>query len=389
SPLDPENVYHTSNVVHRTSNGGQSWTIISPDLTRNDKSRQAAFGTGGEGGEAYPTISAFQESRKERGVFWAGSDDGYVHVSRDNGANWKNVTPKDLPELATINTIEPSPHDPGRAFLAAFRYKLDDYKPYIYRTDDYGDSWTLLTDGTNGIPSNQPVRVVREDPVRKGLLYAGTEFGMFWSMDDGKRWQSLQQNLPATPVTDITVHDSDVVLSTNGRSFWILDDVTPLRELAAQPFTDAHLFKPRDTYRISTSADEDEQAYVGGVCCVSNVRDIYTGARIERHQLGEEPPDGAIVYVSLPRVPAERVTLTIVGAGNKPVRTLIDTSRAGRSADAPALTRGLNRIAWDLRVDPAVRRPGFHGPKVVPGNYEVRLTIAHHTKFAPFKVLAD
>jgi photosystem II stability/assembly factor-like uncharacterized protein len=377
SPLEPELVYHTSQVVHRTSDGGQTWTAISPDLTRNDKSRQTNGSISSEP-EAYPTISAFAESKRERGVLWAGSDDGLVHLSRDGGKSWTNVTPKEMPELATVYTVEPSSHDPRRAFVATSRYLLDDDRPYIFRTEDYGRSWMLLTDGTNGIPSTEFVRVVREDPVREGLLYAGTEYGVYVSFDDGRRWQSLKLNLPAVPVSDIAVHDADLVLSTNGRSFWILDDVTPLRETAAGAIRPTHLFQPRDTYRIATSAEENDQAYVGGACCVSNPRDLYAGARIERHQLGEEPPDGAIIYVSVPQPTG--VNVEIVSSAGAVVRTL----------DAARLTSGLNRLVWDLRVQlPEAAASALPAPKATPGVYTVRLSAGGASETASFKLLGD
>ena len=377
SPLDPQNVYHTSQVVHRTADGGQTWTAISPDLTRNDTSRQTTGSTGSEP-ESYPTISAFQESRRARGVFWAGSDDGLVHVSRDGGKTWTNVTPKALPELATVYTVEPSPHESGRAFVAAARYLLDDFHPFIFRTDDYGQHWTLLTDGHDGIPPTEFVRVVREDPQRKGLLYAGTEFGMYVSLDDGQHWEALKLNLPAVPVTDIAVHDADLVLSTNGRSFWILDDITPLREMAAGAAAGTHLFQPLDTYRIATSAEESDQPYVGGPCCVSNPRDLYSGARIDRHQLGEEPPDGAIIYVSAPPSPATKVD--ILSAGGDVVQTL----------DTRHLTDGINRLVWNLRVQPPTPAEStLPAPKAIPGVYTVRLAADGATQTASFKLLAD
>lgn len=389
SPLDPENIYNASNVVHRSSDGGQSFTVISPDLTGGDKSRQAAASGGaGEGGGSWPTITAFEGSRKEKGVFWAGTDDGFVQLSRDNGANWKNVTPNDMPRFALVNTVEPSPHDPGRAFLAVTAYRTDDYRPYIYRTDDDGQTWTLLTNGS-GIPANHFIRVVREDPVRRGLLYAGGEFGMYVSFDDGRRWQSLQLNMPVTPVTDLVVSQGDLVLSTNGRSFWILDDVTPLRELAVQPISTAHLFTPRDTYRIQTSAEEADAPYVFGECCVANARDLYTGARVERHQLGEEPPDGAIIYASFPQVPTEPVTLSILGAGDKVIRTVFDTSTNGEKM--PRIVAGLNRFNWNLRTDPlgVGRQGGALGPKVVPGSYQIRLTVGTKSQTVALNVLMD
>ena len=389
SPLDPENVYNASNVVHRSSDGGQTFSVISPDLTGGGKSRAAVAGAGAtqdEGGGAWPTITAFDESRKERGVLWAGTDDGIVQLTRDNGANWKNVTPPDMPRFGLVNTIEPSPHDPGRAFLAVTAYRTDDYRPFIYRTDNYGQSWTLLT-RDNGIPSNHLIRVVREDPVRKGLLYAGSEFGMYVSFDDGRRWQSLQLNLPVTPVTDLVVSQGDLVLSTNGRSFWILDDITPLRELASQRPSGSHLFVPRAAYRIQTSAEENDDAYVFGACCVSNARDLFSGARIERHQLGEEPPDGAIIYASFDHAPTEAVALSILN-GNAVVRTVFDTGR--RDGRTPAIAAGLNRFNWDLRTDPLnVGRQTAPGRKVVPGRYTVKLTVGTTSQTASLNILMD
>ncbi len=386
SPLEPEAVYHTGNVVQKTIDGGQNWKNVSPDLTRNDRPAPAT-GPGSEA-EQYPTISTFAEAAHVKGVLWAGSDDGLVHLSRDGGLHWTDVTPKTMPNLATVNTVEPSPFDAGTAYLAVFRYMLDDYHPYIFRTGDYGKTWTLLTDGTNGIPADQPVRVVREDPVRKGLLYAGTEFGMFVSLDDGKHWQSLQLNLPHTPVTDINVHDSDLVLSTNGRSFWILDDVSPLRQMAVKEMTAPHLYPVRNTYRLSTSADEDDSAYIGGACCVSNFRDLYSGARIERHQVGEEPPEGAIVYASFPAKPTEKVTLTVTDSTGKLLRTLLDTS----FPDSPAIQPGLNRYNWDLYIEargPGSPKPTPHGPRAVPGTYQFHLTAGAETQTVTFKLLGD
>ena len=178
------------------------------------------------GAEYYCTIFAFAESPVQQGVLWAGSDDGLVHVSRDDGANWENVTPKDLPEWALISIIEASPHDPATAYVAATRYKLDDFRPYLYKTNDYGQTWTKITDG---IAENDFTRVIREDPARRGLLYAGTETGVHVSFDDGAHWQPLQRNLPVVPIHDLVVKDSDLIAATHGRSFWILDDLTPLR----------------------------------------------------------------------------------------------------------------------------------------------------------------
>ena len=220
SPHDPYTLYHTSQYVHRSTNEGQSWEIISPDLTTNDKSKQGPSGgpitRDHTGPETYCTIFAFEESPHQAGLFWAGTDDGLAHLSRDGGATWTNITPEGMPEWGTVNMIELSPHDPGRVFLAVHRYRLDDFTPYIYRTDDYGKSWTLLTNGANGIPAKHFVRVVREDPFRKGLLYAGTEFGMYVSFNDGESWQSLQLNLPIVQIADMVIKEQDLVVATHG-----------------------------------------------------------------------------------------------------------------------------------------------------------------------------
>jgi len=232
SPHDPKILYHTSQFIHRSTNEGQSWELISPDLTRNDIEKQGFAGEpitmDNTGVEVYNTIFAFEESASTPGLLWAGSDDGLVHLSRDQGETWSDITPSQMPEWGQVNAIELSSHDPGRAFIAVTKYKFDDFRPFVFRTNDYGESWQLLTSGANGIPDDHFVRVVREDPDRRGLLYAGTEFGLFVSFDDGANWQPLQQNLPVTPVTDIAVTQQDLVVATQGRSFWILDDLTTL-----------------------------------------------------------------------------------------------------------------------------------------------------------------
>ena len=238
SPHDPATVYHASQYLYRSRDRGNTWTRISPDLTTNDARYQAWPGEpitadNPNGAETFTTIYAVTPSPHDARTIWVGTDDGRLHITRDDGKRWADITPPGLPPLSTVNRIEVSPHAPGRAFVAAYRYKLDDFTPYIFRTENYGRTWTRIADGTNGIPASHPVRVVREDNERRGLLYAGTEFGLFVSFDDGKRWQSLQLNLPATPVMDLKVHRGDLAVATQGRSFWILDDLGPLRELAA------------------------------------------------------------------------------------------------------------------------------------------------------------
>ena len=254
SPHDPEVLYYGSQHVHRTRDKGVTWEKISPDLTAKPECCQ---GISGEpitrditGEEFYSTLYAITESPLEKGVIWTGANDGPFHVTRNNGKTWTNITPPDLPTGGRVQFIEASPHRKGSAYFAVYRYLLGDYAPYIYRTDDYGKTWTRLTDGKNGIPADWPTRVVREDPDREGLLYAGTEFGMFISFDNGAHWQPFQLNLPNVPVTDIKVHHKDLIVSTQGRAFWILDNISSLHQLSPQiAIADVHLFKPRDGYR--------------------------------------------------------------------------------------------------------------------------------------------
>ncbi len=258
SPHDPDVLYYGSQYVHRTRDNGVTWERISPDLTAKPDCCQGASGEpitrDVTGEEFYSTLYAIAESPLERGVIWVGSNDGPFNVTRDNGTTWTNVTPKDLPPGGRVQYIDPSPHRKGSAYYAVYRYLLGDYQPYLYRTDDYGRTWTRLTDGKNGIPADWPTRVVREDPDREGLLYAGTEFGLFISFDNGAHWQTFQLNLPNVPVTDVKVYHQDLVVATQGRSFWILDDISPLHELTNKSRASAaHLYTPRDGYRTRVS----------------------------------------------------------------------------------------------------------------------------------------
>jgi len=375
SPHDPDVVYHTSQFVNRTSDGGFSWQTISPDLTRNDTTKQDYAGGritwDNTGVEVYGTIFAFEESPAERGVLWAGSDDGLVHVSRDDGANWANVTPPGLPANSTVNAIDLSAHGQGRATITAYRYRMADYGFYAFQTDDYGATWRRLASA--GIGPGHFARVVREDPARRGLLYAGTEYGVYISFDDGASWQSLQQDLPITPVTDLRVHQNDLVVATQGRSFWILDDISPLREISAQTVAGAHLYAPRPAIRAQ------------GVF-----------------------PAGASVYFNLAEVPDAAVNLEFVNAAGQVVRAYStrpdswdEAAKAaiGRDADwAPGrleAVAGLNRMVWNLQeeapdlVDGA-RIWGYTGPTpAVPGAYRVRLSVGETTRTADLDVQID
>jgi photosystem II stability/assembly factor-like uncharacterized protein len=255
SPHNPDVVYTTSQFVHRTKDGGQTWEVISPDLTRNDKSKQDYSGGKGitrdsTGVEVYDTIFAFEESPVTAGLLWAGSDDGWLQLSRDNGKTWTKITPTGLPEWSTINTIDLSKTNAGRAIVTAYRYMLSDFTPYVYLTNDYGKTWKRIADGNNGIPAGHFARVVREDPDRPGLLYAGTEYGMYVSFDEGARWQKFQQNLPITPIMDLKVYRRNLIVATEGRAFWILDDLPAVQQLkAGLESTAATLLKPTEAYR--------------------------------------------------------------------------------------------------------------------------------------------
>jgi photosystem II stability/assembly factor-like uncharacterized protein len=373
APQDPNVLYVTSQHVHRSTNEGQSWETISPDLTRNDKTRQGPSGgpitKDNTSVEYYGTVFTLAPSPRDPAVLWAGSDDGLVHVTRDGGTTWANVTPKDLPEWALISIIDASPHDAGTAYVAATRYKLDDFAPYIYRTTDYGKTWKRIV---GGIPAGHFIRVVRQDPEQPKLLYAGGEFGAYVSFDDGARWQSLQLNLPIVPVHDLVVKESDLVMATHGRSFWILDDLTPLRELAAAMVTgDRHLFTPRPAYRIG-----------GG------------GFGLETPGVGQNPPAGIVAHFYLKEKPADEVRLEFLDSAGTTIRTF--RTSAEERGERLEVKAGMNRFAWNLRYPEASRFDGMifwaggtQGPRAVPGTYQVRLTVGDWAATRPAPLLPD
>lgn len=368
SPHDPDVLYHTSQVVHRTRDGGHSWEVISPDLSRADPATLDYSGGAGitrdnTGVEVYGTIFAFEESPHAAGLLWAGSDDGRVHLTRDGGGTWIEITPDGIPESGVVNVIDLSAHDPGRAHIAVYRYRQDDFAPYIFQTSDYGATWTRLTDGGNGIPADHFVRAVREDPERRGLLYAGTEFGLYVSFDDGARWQPLQLNLPVTPVTDLAVHEGNLVVATQGRAFWVLDDLAVLRQLDSGAPTDrARLFSPAPAFRSG-----------GGP---------------------------AAFFLYLAEAPEGEVAIDVLDGAGDLVRGFSGRAEADESAaddDAVTLSQGLNRIAWNARYAPLFEIPegivmwgGSEGaPRVVPGTYQVRVTVGDWSDTQSFEVRAD
>ncbi len=384
SPHDPGTVYHGSQFVHRTRDEGVTWEQLSPDLTAFRPERQVISGTpitrDITGEEHYSVLYVIEESPVERGVIWTGANDGPVYVTRDDGVSWTDVTPPDMPPEGRIQNIDPSPHRGGSAYVAGYRYLLDDFRPYIYRTDDYGETWTLLTDGTNGIPDDYPTRVVREDPDRSGLLYAGTEFGMFISFDDGGHWQSFQLDLPVTPITDLRVHNQDLVISTMGRSFWILDDVTPLHEIdETLASARVHLFQPKDAYRVrgggrrggGSGSGQPEYPQPGALI------DYYLGGDAGEVTLEILDHEGAIVrgYKSAdgayPYAEFEAMGAPAASGGGEP---------------RVATTAGMHRFVWNLQYPGGL---AGRGPLAVPGEFEVRLTVDGETRSHTLDVLVD
>src|SRR6266404_5302841 len=398
-------LYTGANVLFKSTNEGQGWEVISPDLTRNDKSKQAASGgpitKDNTSIEYYDTIFTVMESPLQAGTIWSGSDDGLVHLTRDGGKNWINVTPSKeiMPEWIQINSIEASPFDPATAYVAATMYKFDDYKPYLYKTTDYGKTWKKIT---TGIPDGAFTRVVREDPNKRGLLYAGTETGIYLSFDDGANWQSMQFDLPVTPITDLAIQkrEKELVAATQGRSFWIFDDLPVLHQLmdagGFKAAGDSRLFKPKEAYRMPGG---------GGFQLPPTAT------------VGRNPAGGAAVYYSLKTKPTTDLVNEFLDRNGKSIRKfagrLPRQGAASGGAEQPAAPPaddegffgaparvttdvGLNRFVWDLRYADATRFPGMilwagetRGPHIAPGNYQVNLTVDGKTMTESFEVKPD
>ena len=390
SPHDPNVLYQGGERLFKTADGGMSWTPISPDLTRNDKSKQVASGgpitKDNTSVEYYDTIFSIAESPVQKGVIWVGSDDGLVHLTLDGGINWSDVTPKGMPEWSLVSLIEPSPYDAGAAYLAIDGHKLDDYRPYIYKTTDHGKSWTKLV---NGIPENAYVHAVREDPKRKGLLFAGTETGIFVSFDGGAHWQSLKLNLPTTPIHDLVIKGDDLVVATHGRSFWILDDITPLRNVSERTANaDVYLYPPQRAIRFRTGGVVPERLLLW---------------------YGENVPNGAIINYYLKAAPKDEITLEVLDSQGKLVRKY-SSKRSENEApeqqewpdqakpsDLLPANAGMNRFTWDLRYATPILIPRAvwdggeppKGPLAVPGKYQVKLTVAGKSETAELKLETD
>ena len=373
SPHDPNIVYHCSQYVHRTKDGGQTWETISPDLTTNkDEYHDIPGGPiqhDHTGVELYTTIFSFEESPVEKGHLWAGSDDGLLHFSKDNGKNWKNITPKEMPKEGTINSIDLSKSKPGRAIISVYKYRENDFRPYIFLTENFGKNWTKIV---TGIPDNHFVRVAREDSEREGLLFAGTEYGLYYSLNSGKNWSSFQQNLPRTPVTDLQIKDNDLVIATQGRSFWVMDDISPLRkmeeDILEQPF---HLYPISSAYR--------------------------TLFRNQRGPSAPAPaPNGALIYFNLKQVPTEVVQLKIFDDQGNLRRTFSTSPNKKLKEEKLKVKRGLNKFQWDLKYERPVIQPksffslaNMGGVNAKIGSHTVELLVGTESQKTTFTLLAD
>lgn len=434
SPNDPSTLYFAAQVLFKTTDQGVHWNVISPDLTRNEKNKQQSSGgpitKDNTGVEVYDTIFSVVESPLQKDLIWAGSDDGLIHITTDGGKNWPDVTPKKMPEWGTVSMIEASPHNAGTAYAAVQRHKMDDFTPYAFKTNDFGKTWTSIT---NGIPSGTYIHAIREDRKRPGLLYAGTEKGVYISFDDGANWQSLQLNLPVSPAYDLYLHDKDLIVATHGRSFWVLDDLAPLQQYK-QEFAseDVHLYPPSTASHTVFGAG----GFGGGGGAV-----------------GQNPPAGAVIYYWLKtalktpetkktgaaaegpanrespegKEPAQKpaepqaaspekkeaagknppITLEILDQKGQVIRKYppknppeeegLESGAEGRPRERGLpVDAGLNRFAWDLRYEGASRVPhsplwggSTDGPEALPGNYQVRLTVNGKAYTAPLEIKAD
>ena len=387
SPHDPNVIYTAGEQVYKSTDQGMSWNAISPDLTRNDKSKQGASGgpitKDNTSVEYYDVVFALAESPVQKDLIWAGTDDGLVQLTRDGGKTWTKVTPKGMPEWSLVSLIEASPFDAGTAYVAVDLHKLDNLHPMIFRTQDFGKTWAQIT---KGIPDDAYTHAVREDPKRKGLLYAGTEQGVYVSFDDGAQWQPLQLNLPRTPIHDLVIKDDDLVVATHGRSFWVLDDVEPLRQLSAESAKqDVIFYRPATSYRLQ-----------------------WPGEVPRRQPVGENPPQGSVFDYYLKEKPKDAVTLEIFDSQGKLVRKYVSKAEKKTEEQPPEwpdqtkppelipAEAGMNRFAWDQHYQDPVQVPGAfyagnppQGPRVLPGTYQVKLTVAGKSATQPLEIKLD
>ena len=372
SPHNPKKLYTASNHLHATTNEGESWELLSPDLTRNDPTKLKSSGgpitQDNTSVEYYCTIFAAAESPVQEGVIWTGSDDGLIHITKDGGANWEDVTPKGMPEWMMINSIEPSVFDAGTCYVAGTKYKTGDFAPYLYKTNDFGKTWKKITDG---IPSEHFTRVLREDPKQKGILYAGTETGMYISFDDGNNWKAFQLNLPIVPITDLAVKDNNLIVATQGRSLWILDDLSLLHQLSEAKNKDNFIYKPKDAYRM------------GGR---SNSKSLTTGTN---------HPSGVLTYFNVANSDAKEITLSYLTKQGDTIKSFT-TKGTKEKNNKLEVENGSNVHSWNMRGDGAERLKGMilwwgstAAPMAVPGEYEVVLTVDDESYAKPFTIIPD
>ena len=379
SPHNRQVIYHGSQYIHRSKDAGKTFEVISPDLTTNTAEHQDY--SGGPinhditGVEIYNVVFEIVPDPINDQIIWAGTDDGRVHITKDDGATWTEITPKNMPQYGTVNKIDVSATVPGRALMAVQKFRFDDFRPYIFLTNDYGKNWTLLTDGKNGIPADYPVRVAREDPDRKGLFYAGTEFGIFASFDEGASWQSIQSNMPITPITDMRIHQKDIIMSTQGRSFWIMDDISPLHEyMDLQGKISSHVFPSRPAYKVNDK-----------------------GAWGLTEFNPEAKPSGAIIYYAIDEKEEEALTLEIKDKDQRLVKRFSSDTATAKEHKTPILKAkdGMHRITWDLTyegptfVDGTIIWGYTGGVKAPPGTYQLDMIYAGDTMSQEIVVKED
>ena len=373
SPHNPKKLYAAGNVLFATENEGQSWQALSGDLTTNDKTKQQSSGGSitkdNTSVEYYCTIFTAAESITEKDVLWTGSDDGLIHVSKDGGKTWTNITPINAPKHMMWNCVETSPYNNGEAYFVGTKYKMDDFTPYIYKTSDYGKTWQLIT---NGIPSMYFARCLRADKIRKGLLYAGTEYGMYISYDDGANWKKFQINLPIVPITDLTIKENDLIVATQGRSIWVLDDLSVVQQ-KQESISDKklHVFAVNDAYRMEGSQN----------LMVKNA--------------GFNPPNGTMINYWLKDInDSSKVSIIIMDKQNKPIKTFKHDAKEEK--DKVVFAKGMNQFVWDMQYEPAEKLDGLilwngnvSGPKAAPGKYLARIKIDNDSMQVPFTIKAD
>ncbi|MBV1922674.1 MAG: glycosyl hydrolase [Flavobacteriaceae bacterium] len=369
SKHNTKKLYTFSNHVHVSTNEGESWEVISPDLTRNDPEKQKSSGgpitQDNTSVEYYCTIFAAAESPVTEGILWTGSDDGLIHLSKDGGSNWTNVTPKGMPEWMMINSIEPSVFDAGTCYIAGTKYKTGDFAPYLYKTTDFGKTWKKIT---NGISEEHFTRVLREDPKKNGILYAGTETGLYVSFDSGNNWQPFQLNLPIVPITDLAVKENNLVVATQGRSLWILDDLTAIHQLSEAKGKDVYLFQPKDTYRMGGNSQKKSLTS------------------------GTNHPSGVLTYFYIKNTKDKEIKLSYLNSKNDTIKSFSTKNKE----DKFKVKDGSNYFSWNMRGESAEKLKGMilwwasmKAPQAVPGNYKVVLTVGEESFSQPISILAD